>query len=50
MRVLISCAMSRPSSARPKSNQNMLVDFSKKMVAVTFLIPGALALNSSGLS
>ena len=42
--------MSRPSSARPKSNTNIRSDFSKKMVWVSFPTPGAAASKSSGLS
>ena len=50
MRLPISRAMSRPSSARPKSPANMRADFWKKTVSVTVASPGAAALTSSGLS
>ena len=50
MRAPISRAMSRPSSARPKSPTNMRADFWKKMVSVTVDSPEAAELTSSGLS
>ncbi len=50
IRALISRAMSRPSSARPKSPTNMRTDFSKKIVSVSVPTPPAAALTNSGLS
>ena len=50
MRRPISRAMSRPSSARPKSPTNIRADFSKNMVSVTVDIPEAAELTNSGLS
>ena len=50
MREVISRAMSRPSSARPKSPTNMRTDLLKRMVSVTAALPAALAFHSRGLS
>ncbi|KFB70563.1 MAG: hypothetical protein AW09_004327 [Candidatus Accumulibacter phosphatis] len=50
IRETISLAMSRPSSARPKSAANMRADLAKKMVSVNTALPVAAALMNSGLS
>ena len=50
MRVPISRAMSRPSSAAPKSKANMRTDFSKKMVSVSLPPPDDPVLKNNGLS
>lgn len=50
IRELISRAMSRPSSARPKSPANMRADLLKKMVSVNTALPLAASLINSGLS
>jgi hypothetical protein len=50
MRVPISRAMSRPSSARPKSPANMRTDLLKKIVSVKAAVPCAFAFHTSGLS
>ena len=50
IRLPISRAMSRPSSARPKSPANMRADFWKKMVSVTVDSPFASKLISNGRS
>ena len=50
IRVAISRAMSRPSSARPKSKANMRIDLSKKIVSVSCCAPAAALFTNSGLS
>ena len=50
MRVVISLAMSRPSSARPKSPTNMRADLVYRTVSVSTPIPFACELMNSGLS